>query len=1070
MKVVYMPGIRRGLRYLSRTVTELAEQKRRVWILIPDQMALTVEDALSKEAPPEAQLFYETVSFDRLADNVFRREGGVSYNYADASAEAVVMWRAITACRDALSVYGSAGPDLVSVMTKAVGELKQSMVTPEALMKAAVRIPEPAKYIDIANIYETFDTMLRETYDDRLSALTSAVERVRRAGDFFEGSEVIAFAFAGFTAQQSAMLREAARGARDLTVVINVPGEPSLIGRRPELDGIAETRARLRAMAADVGVPFYTESLKNERNDEITVLSEELFGVGGTVSEEKPEKLKLIAANSLRAEAEAAAGEISAAVRAGMRYRDIAICTGSVDEYRGIIESVFEERRIPLHMSRRVDAERLPATAALFSALRVVTSGWRRDDIAAYIKTGMTALSPDEEDELLLYIMTWNLGGKRFYAPAGDVWSMNPDGRTANWTEEGEAALASVNSARRAVIEPLLPLAEAFSNASDAKTKTAAVKSFLSSVSGKGEGEDDVDARLADAVADAAEAIGEASAEGPMTADDYVSCLRLVISSLSLGTIPGRTDEVELSDTVGMRGAGHRLVIMLGVEDGVLPASVEDGFFSDAERGVLEEAGVKIGERAAFRSAMERYNFCRCAADAEDMLLFIYRADRGSDDVPSVIERVLKLFPATEHRRFPGELPVEEIYSVPDAAARYLRAKEPELRLAVAEAAGDCDIMKRVTAGEAVPISVVADSISEDTAGRLFGGDISFSQARLERFSDCKFRYYCDYVLGLRERRRADLAENDIGTFIHAVLEGVFSSGIMTRDDVGDDELAETARGVIAEYLAGTCPELEGNARMRGLFRRLERSVLLFLRSFRDEFAQSRFRPVLFEVPFGLGDGMPPLRVPLGDGKCALLRGVADRVDAYRDNEGKLYVRVVDYKTGNFSFSPRDIEEGYNVQLPLYLYTICAEADAEKLGGQRGDLLVPAGFLYVGVKPADTSAKDDGEDAFEGTRKLAKRGMLLADEGVLRAQEASLEGEYIPVKLKAKGGFSSTAELVSNDGFRDMGRALFDTVRRISLELRSGRADAIPTERKRGGHAVCEFCTAKPMCRRHKEG
>ncbi len=1051
MRLVYAPGIRPGLEYLSRAVTEAAAEGRRVWVIIPDQMAVTVEDALSRKAPPAAQLYYDIVGFDRLADNVFRREGGVSYNYAGPAAEAVVMWRAIMDCGGSLGVFTPPSPELVPVMTRAVTELKQSMVSPSDLMRAAVHMPEPAKYIDIANIYETYDAMLHKTYDDRLSALTYAVGRVRSAGDFFSGAEVIAFAFAGFTAQQAAMLSEAERGAEAVTVVVNVPGDASDVGRRPELDGIVETRSRLRAIAAAAGKPFYTEALPCEREDEITELTRELFGVGGVISEEEPEKISLVAAESLRAEAEAAAVEIAAAVRGGMRYRDIAVCTGSVENYRGIIEPIFESYSIPLHMSARVDAERLPATSALLSALRVVTCGWRRDDIAAYIKTGMTGLSTDEEDDLLLYMMTWSLGGRKFYEPAGGAWSMNPDGYTADWTEEGERMLASVNASRTRVTGALLPLAEAFSDATDARVKTEAVKCFLAAL--PRESGDEVGARLADEAANAAEAIALSLPEGSCGAEDYVSCLRLVIGTLSLGTIPGRTDEVELSDTVGMRGAGHLLVIMLGVCDGVMPAGAEDGFFSDAERGELEGAGVRLGERAAFRSAMEYYNFCRCAADAEDRLVFIYR--KGSS--PAVIERVIELFPRVRVRDFPGNFSVYDIYSEAGATSRYLRIRDASSRRAIAEATADSPVMRRIRAGEDVAIADASARVSEATAAELFGGDISFSQTKIEKFADCRFAFYCDYVLGLRERRRAEVNGGDIGTFIHAVLEGVFRSGIMTRG-ADDEELAEAARGVIAEYLARTCPDLDGNARMRGLFRRLERSVLLFLRAFRDEFAQSRFRPVLFEVPFGLGEGMPPLRVPLGDGKCAVLRGIADRVDAYRDAEGRVYVRVVDYKAKKLSFRPDDIAEGYDIQLPLYLYTICSEADAETLGGQRGDVLVPAGFLYIGVKPEDQTEKKCGP--------LPKRGILLADEAVLRAQDRELSGNYIPVTLKKDGGFKATEMLTEPEGFDRIKDELFGAVRRISAGLRSGAADAIPTQRRRGGYGVCDFCAAKVMCRR----
>ena len=101
MRSVFTPDVRRGFRALSDYLGTAKENKKRAWVLIPDQMALTVERELSLSLPANAQLYYDTVSFRRLSNNIFRRFGGLHYNYADKSAEALLLWRAMTFCRDA---------------------------------------------------------------------------------------------------------------------------------------------------------------------------------------------------------------------------------------------------------------------------------------------------------------------------------------------------------------------------------------------------------------------------------------------------------------------------------------------------------------------------------------------------------------------------------------------------------------------------------------------------------------------------------------------------------------------------------------------------------------------------------------------------------------------------------------------------------------------------------------------------------------------------------------------------------------------------------------------------------
>ena len=62
---------------------------------------------------------------------------------------------------------------------------------------------------------------------------------------------------------------------------------------------------------------------------------------------------------------------------------------------------------------------------------------------------------------------------------------------------------------------------------------------------------------------------------------------------------------------------------------------------------------------------------------------------------------------------------------------------------------------------------------------------------------------------------------------------------------------------------------------------------------------------------------LPPLELGEGEDKL-VLTGVADRVDGWL-HEGKLYLRVVDYKTGRKKFDLSDVLYGMNLQMLLYL-------------------------------------------------------------------------------------------------------------------------------------------------------
>lgn len=80
----------------------------------------------------------------------------------------------------------------------------------------------------------------------------------------------------------------------------------------------------------------------------------------------------------------------------------------------------------------------------------------------------------------------------------------------------------------------------------------------------------------------------------------------------------------------------------------------------------------------------------------------------------------------------------------------------------------------------------------------------------------------------------------------------------------------------------------------------------------------SRFVTIGTEVPFGQGEGLPPVVLTLKDGRKLTLRGTIDRVDRF-DGQHKTYLRVVDYKSSRRTLNPTRVWHGLQLQLLTYL-------------------------------------------------------------------------------------------------------------------------------------------------------
>ena len=137
----------------------------------------------------------------------------------------------------------------------------------------------------------------------------------------------------------------------------------------------------------------------------------------------------------------------------------------------------------------------------------------------------------------------------------------------------------------------------------------------------------------------------------------------------------------------------------------------------------------------------------------------------------------------------------------------------------------------------------------------------------------------------------------------------------------GRRRLRELTRAAVDRYVEEELGGLEHQTeRFRYLFRRLLRSVQAVVDNVAEELAASQFRPISFELGFGSGQDLPPVELTV-DGVTISVTGFVDRVDGWV-HDGRLYLRVVDYKTGKKSFDLTEVWTGLGLQMLLYLFAL----------------------------------------------------------------------------------------------------------------------------------------------------
>lgn len=238
--------------------------------------------------------------------------------------------------------------------------------------------------------------------------------------------------------------------------------------------------------------------------------------------------------------------------------------------------------------------------------------------------------------------------------------------------------------------------------------------------------------------------------------------------------------------------------------------------------------------------------------------------------------------------------------------------------------------------------------LSRAAATALYGASLLNSVSRLEKYAACAYAHFLQYGLRLRERGEYSFEAADMGNLFHGVLEG-FSERLKEHGYTWFDFPKEEGRKLVAETLTACAASygetiLYSNARNRHLLARMERILNRTVDTLQTQLRKGQFLPEAFEVSFDVLENLDSLNIALSEKEKLRLRGRIDRVDIGETDE-RVYVKVIDYKSGDKRFDLAALYYGLQLQLVVYM-NAAVELVQKKYPGKEA---VPAAMLYYRV-------------------------------------------------------------------------------------------------------------------------
>ena len=1102
-------------------------------VLVPEQNTLQTQRRLVSMSERGGIWNIDVLSFTRLAFRVFEQTGVARRRILSETGK-VLLLRLIAAREgDRIPILSGVldRPGVLGEMKSILSEMDQYGIGQETLRKMEADVgregAHPAlarKLREISLLQEAFERY-QEDHFITGEKLLRVLDGKLALDETLKGATICLDGFTGLTPAQLQVITTLLGIVKDILVTVTIDRnlihepDPGFVQGEDDRSGIVQglfalsdrTIHALKHCARDAHagveylfVPPDTPG-RHVRGGELWWLERHLLRAGKEGRKPFPgggrREIWLRQCADPWDEAVSAAVTISELIRQDVRLRDIAIVCGSLKDYAEYVRRALSVYGIPCYIDRSSTVVMNPAFEFVHCAIGILEKNFSYESVMALLRTSL-ALDPEngEIDLLDNYILAAGIRGHRMWA--------NPFERQTR--DRNQELLDAAEKPRRVFMEKFEPFAQVMKKSRaqfleyakalwnlliafdlPRKLEAESLRCMEEDREERAQEYESVLRVISGVLDEAVLLMGDQS----VTRTQFAEILRAGFSEARIGIVPRGIDQVQVGDLERSRLDNIRVVLFLGLNDGIVPPRRRaGGILTDQEREYLMSQDVHLAPTVRQEADIQQFYLYLTLTRPSQALYLSWSASRGGDrDLrPSgIVTAVRTLFPSAAWAAASSVSPFESVTSPETGKSVLFQALGDYLHGQKEEAGRNeaklqeliCLYLRREERWKRSAQMFLRSicpgrketDLDEETAVELYGTVLRGSITRLEEFSGCAFRHFADYGLRLREREEFAIRPLDIGVLLHHAAE--ILSGKLSRktgdlnwrsipDDLRDRLASESLKEALErEHGAGLYMDSSRSAET------LARCEHIFLRCaaiLQRQIRAGEFDPVRVEYVFGQEDPDGLWTEELPGGRKLVLGGKIDRIDECVEEETKkLYLKILDYKSSSNDIDLVSVIEGEQLQLIVYL-----DAAARILKKKYPDReIVCAGAFYFAfrdpvIEMTQPMTPQELEDAF--AVDLRVKGLVNGRTDVIERLDkepwVSGPSKVIPVtKNKAPGELNARSGALTDRQFGLLRAYAADRMKKTASAILSGKTAPNPS-RKSSGVTSCGFCPYRDVC------
>lgn len=1044
-------------------------------VLVPEQFTMQTQRDLVFMHDRKGIMNIDVLSFGRLAYRIFEETGKSNAQVLDDEGKNLILRRLAGSVEPRLKVLKGNMKRFgyISEIKSVLSEFDQYDIGPEELERVMERAGENSylcyKLSDMKVIYEEFREYLKDRYITKEEIL-DVLCRIAPESALLKRSVVVLDGFTGFTPVQNRLLAQLMKLCMDVvvTVTIDEKEDPYSYGGPCEMFGMSKhTVSSLTRLAREYRVeqkepidlrkrPYY----RFQKCEALGFLEENLFRYSGRQYRKAQTAAEIFEAANPREEALAAAARVRRLVRTeGFRYREIGVIVTDLNGYGDYLEQAFGRFEIPVFMDYKRSILLNSFVEYVRSILAMAEENFSYDSVFRFLRAGYGPFSEDAVSEAENYCLALGIRG---YKRWQERWIRRPEDMTEEQLEE-------VNHLRVAFIELVDGLMFVLKQRKKTvRDITEALYRFLEreklqQVLKRQEEEFAAMGELAlareyaqvyGAVIGLFDKFVELLGDEPVGLKEYCELLDAGLNEVKIGVIPPGLDQVIAGDVERTRLKDIKALFVLGLNDTLLPgALLRSGILSERDREKFEAEKLALTPGGREQAYIQKFYLYLNLTKPEEKL-YLYYSKSGADGSalrPAyLIGEMKKLFPGitvtdeTKKRTADKELTpgmgVKELIQGIRMQDDRVGSAWMELYSWYKKNPEWAEKMEGLL--DAGFYSYQPKRISEMAASLVYGEHFQNSVSRMERFSACAFAHFLSYGLRLKERKEYEFQALDLGNVFHAAIERYSKKAEQEGGwlKLQEERRKELVRESVEEAVSGYGNSvLYSSARNEYMLVRLTRLLERTVWALTDQLSKGDFVPKAYEMNFGSGK--------------------IDRIDVCEDGD-EVYVKVMDYKTGQMGFDISALCHGLQLQLMVYM-NAAMETVRKEYPGRR---IIPSGVFYYRMKDPLVEKAGEKERNLKILKELRPDGIVNLEENSLRHLDKGLTGEStaVPVKLNRDGSIAKASKAADCEDFHRMLSFAESKSQSVRESILQGETGAEPY--RQGFRSGCDFCVYRNIC------